>query len=71
MCGGVSYLFFGHTSWENKREIRNLVVSGLCYVFPTVSQWDGIKAEIFNDLMMPKEQVGVVICMCKIGLDFC
>lgn len=56
---------------KHKREIRNPVVSGLCYHSPTISQWDRIKAEIFNDLMIHKEQIGVVICKCKIGLDFC
>lgn len=46
------------------------MISGLCYLFPTVSRWDRIKAAIFNDLLMHKEQVGVVICKCKIELDF-
>lgn len=55
---------------KHKMEIRNCVVSGLCYLSPTVSQWERIKAENFNDLMIHKEQVGVLICKCKIGLDF-
>lgn len=40
---------------KHKRGIKNLLVSGLCYHSPAVSQWDRIKVEIFNDLMMHKK----------------